>query len=92
MFAAAAGYTSGLLLHWLVSSRKVFSNKLAGPGSSRRQQQALFFASALVGLATTVGIIRMGELAHLNPLLPKLVAIGVSFQITYILRKIFVFA
>jgi putative flippase GtrA len=90
--AAAAGYASGIGAHWLLSSRAVFTGALAEKGKARRQQQALFLASALVGLALTTGIVGAGSLMGADPRLAKLAAIAVSFQATYILRRKVVFA
>jgi putative flippase GtrA len=90
--AAAAGYGAGIGAHWLLSSRAVFTGRLAEKGKARRQQQALFLASALVGLAMTMGIVGIGSLLGADPRLAKLAAIVVSFQTTYILRRKVVFA
>lgn len=90
--AAASGYCAGILAHWLMSSRAVFVGSLAARGSARRQQQMLFLGSALVGLAITVAIVGIGHKLQLDPRLAKIVAIGVSFQATYVLRRKLVFA
>jgi putative flippase GtrA len=90
--AAAVGYCSGIVAHWLMSSRAVFVGYLAEKGLPRRQQQALFFGSALVGLAVTMGVVGLGQKLHIDPRLAKIVAIGISFQITYLLRRKLVFA
>lgn len=90
--AAALGYCSGILAHWLMSSRAVFVGRLAEAGPPRRQQQALFLGSALVGLAITTGIVGLGGELGIDPRLAKLVAIGISFQVTYLLRRKLVFA
>ena len=52
----------------------------------------LFLASALVGLATTTAIVGGAAARSIDPRLAKLVAIGVSFQITWLLRQKLVFA
>lgn len=90
--AAGTGYSSGLALHWLLSSRAVFSGSLAEKGAQRRQQQALFIGSALAGLAITMAIVGAGSALGLDPRLAKLIAVAVSFQTTYLLRKNLVFA
>ncbi len=92
VIAAAAGYGAGIGAHWLLSSRAVFTGRLAEKGKARRQQQALFLASALVGLAITMAIVGIGSLLGADPRLAKLAAIAVSFQTTYILRRKVVFA
>src|SRR6185437_7505015 len=45
--ASAAGYCLGILVHWLVSSRKVFDDTLAASGPARTRQKLLFVISAL---------------------------------------------
>ena len=90
--AAGAGYSAGLVLHWLLSSRAVFTGSLAEKGAQRRQQQVLFLGSALAGLAITMAIVGVGSALGLDPRLAKLAAIAVSFQVTYLLRKNLVFA
>lgn len=90
--AAAIGYGAGIGAHWLLSSRAVFTGRLAARGSARRQQQMLFLGSALIGLAITTAIVGVGDALHVDPRLAKLVAIGIAFQTTYLLRRRFVFA
>lgn len=89
--AAAGGYIFGILIHWLISSRVVFARQAATVSRLRHKQKALFLASALAGLALTVGIVGVGDIAGLDPRLAKLIAIVVSFQMTYVLRKRIVF-
>ena len=90
--ASGLGYCSGILAHWLLSSRAVFTGALAQRGTARRQQQALFLTSAFVGLGVTMGIVGIGHALALDPRLAKIAAIGISFQITYLLRRRIVFA
>ncbi|MDQ4420564.1 GtrA family protein [Sphingobium sp. DEHP117] len=89
--ASMAGYCSGLLVHWLVSSRLVFAEQaLRGP--QRTRQKALFVISTLIGLALTSLIVGTGSHFGLDPRLAKLVAVAISFQATYLLRRSVVFA
>jgi putative flippase GtrA len=90
--AAATGYVSGILCHWAISSRLVFAAQVADSAAGRRQQQALFVISALVGLGITTAIVGIGSRYGLDPRLAKGVAIVVSFQATYLLRRKVVFA
>jgi putative flippase GtrA len=90
--AAAIGYISGIVCHWLVSSRFVFATQVAEAGVNRWQQQALFVVTALVGLGITTAIVGVGSHEGLDPRFAKIIAIGVSFQVTYVLRKKVVFA
>ncbi len=89
--AAAGGYLFGILVHWLVSSRLVFVAQTATDRRLRTQQKALFLGSALVGLALTVGIVGLADIAGLDARIAKLIAIAISFQSTYLLRKKVVF-
>src|SRR5690606_5433007 len=61
--AAAAGYSLGILAHWLLSSRVVFGDVVADRGARRTRQKALFVVSALAGLALTTAIVGLGDLA-----------------------------
>lgn len=90
--ASALGYAVGIGAHWLLSSRAVFTTRVADDRETRRKQKALFIGSALVGLALTVSVVGLGDMLGLDPRLAKLVAIVVSFQTTYLLRKTIVFA
>jgi putative flippase GtrA len=90
--AAACGYVAGIACHWLISSRFVFTERVAETGTGRRNQQALFVLSALVGLGITTGIVGLASRSGFDPRLAKGVAIVVSFQATYLLRKRIVFA
>ena len=90
--ASALGYSFGILVHWLISSRLVFAQGAAPRGPERTRQKGLFVGSALVGLAITTTIVALGSQLGLMPMIAKLVAIAVSFQATYMLRKAIVFA
>jgi len=90
--ASMAGYSLGLIVHWFISSRLVFTHQRALFVSRRRKQKMLFIASALVGLAITAAIVGLGSAFGLDPRLAKLAAIAVSFQTTYFLRRTMVFA
>jgi putative flippase GtrA len=88
--ASMAGYCLGLVVHWFISSRLVFAEQTLH-GSQRTRQKALFFISTLIGLAITSLIVGAGTHLGLDPRLAKLVAVAVSFQTTYLLRRSVVF-
>ncbi|QZH76226.1 MAG: GtrA family protein [Erythrobacter sp.] len=89
--AGAAGYSLGIVAHWLLSSRAVFCGNVANRGPARTKQKALFVVSALVGLALTTGIVWAGDAGGIDPRLAKLAAIAVSFFATWLLRSRVVF-
>lgn len=89
--ASACGYTLGIVIHWLLSSRAVFADAVAGRGRRRTRQKALFVGSAVVGLALTTGIVGVADLAGADPRIAKLAAIAVSFTATWMLRNKVVF-
>lgn len=90
--AAATGYISGDVSHWLISSRTIFARKTVSRGLGRRWQQAMFFASGLLGLAITTGVVGGGAAAGIDPRLAKLAAIALSFNAVFLMRRYIVFA
>ena len=89
--ASALGYSSGILAHWLLSSRTVFTDTVAERGQARTRQKALFVISALAGLALTTVIVGTADHLTFDPRLAKLIAIGASFTLTWWLRSRVVF-
>jgi putative flippase GtrA len=89
--ASAASYSLGILAHWLLSSRTVFTDTVAARGPDRNRQKALFVISALAGLALTTAIVWLGDRAGMDPRLAKLAAIAASFALTWVLRVRVVF-
>ncbi|MFM9935179.1 MAG: GtrA family protein [Novosphingobium sp.] len=89
--ASAAGYAIGIAVHWILSSRKVFADQVASGGIERTRQKAMFVVSALIGLGATTLIVGGSSAAGLDPRAAKLVAIVVSFAVTWLLRKRVVF-
>lgn len=90
--ASALSYSLGIVVHWFISSRAVFTAGVAERGPARTRQKALFVASALVGLALTAGIVGLGSAVGIDPRLAKIAAVGVSFVATWLLRARIVFA
>ena len=89
--ASAIGFSLGIAVHWLMSSRMVFAATTAPSGADRWRQKLLFLMSAGVGLVLTVAIVTAGQFAGLDPRLAKLAAIAVSFTTTYAIRRTIVF-
>jgi putative flippase GtrA len=89
---SAIGYSVGILVHWMLSSRKVFHNRVSNKGTAARtQQKAMFLASALLGLLLTIAIVGAGTVVGADPRLAKIVAIIISFLLTYALRNVVIF-
>ena len=89
--ASALSYSFGILAHWLLSSRTVFHDTVARRGAERTKQKAMFVVSALLGLALTTGIVGGADMAGIDPRPAKLVAVGASFMLTWLLRSKLVF-
>ena len=89
--ASAAGYSLGIVAHWLIASRAVFIGDVAASGPARTRQKALFVLSALAGLAITTGIVTAGAAAGVSLVLTKGVAVGLSFSANWLLRRRLVF-
>ena len=89
--ASALGYAFGIIAHWLLSSRTVFTQTIASERGPRNRQKSLFVVSALVGLGLTALIVGLGTAIGVDPRLSKLVAVAVSFMTIWIFRKHVVF-
>ena len=89
--ASAAGYAVGIVAHWLVSSRAVFTEGVAERGPQRTRQKAMFVVSALLGLAITTAIVGGTTSLGLDPRLAKLLAIAAAFTTTWLLRAKLIF-
>ena len=90
--AAAIGYAAGIFAHWMLSSRKVFQDRVSQRGTRERtQQKAMFVVSALLGLVLTMAVVGAGEMLGVDPRIGKVFAIILSFTLTYLLRNVVVF-
>jgi putative flippase GtrA len=89
--AASIGYLSGTITHWMLSTRMVFKAEVAPEGSGRLRQKICFLLSALCGSAVTALIVNAGVAFGLAAGLAKVLAIGVSFQLVWLLRRSLVF-
>lgn len=89
--AAAIGYALGTVVHWYISSRFVFADRLSKPGLERGGQQAMFVASALLGLGLTTLIVSSADAAGMDPRIAKLFAMGLSFLTVWLVRLTLVF-
>ena len=89
--AAAAGYSLGIVAHWVLSSRAVFQQGVAARGPQRTRQKAMFVGSALFGLALTTVIVGTGDALGTDPRLAKLLAVAASFTATWLLREKVIF-
>lgn len=89
--AYAGSYSVGILVHWLISSRLVFSDTVAQRGLARTRQKAMFVISALLGLALTTAIGSGAVYAGIHPIAGKLAAVAASFTLTWLLRSRLIF-
>lgn len=90
--ASAVGYSVGIFAHWILSSRKVFHDRVSEKGSAARtQQKAMFLASALIGLVLTIIVVGAGTALGMDPRVAKVVAIATSFLLTYLMRNVVIF-
>jgi putative flippase GtrA len=89
--AGAAGYATGLALHYALSVRFVFDAGATGKSETRLVTE--YFAAGFIGLAITVIVIdfAFGSLG-LPPLPAKIAAASASFLIVFALRRMVVFA
>lgn len=88
--AAALGYISGLLVHFLLSRRLVFGSLAVGKEGAL---EALgFLASGLAGLAiTALTVWLISGVLGLGSVVAKIAAVGASFFGVYLLRSKIVF-
>jgi len=89
-WASAAGYSAGIVVHWLISSSFVFPGKARG-GAALQLQRLGFIATAVLGLGITVSIVSGLTSAGVLPVMAKAAAVGVSFFAVYLTRKYGVF-
>jgi putative flippase GtrA len=88
--AAALGYMSGLLVHFLLSRRLVFNSQARGKGAVL---EALgFLISGFAGLAITSSVVFLvSDVLNLGSVIAKLAAIIASFSAVYLMRSKIVF-
>ena len=89
-WAAAAGYSAGIVVHWVISSSFVFPGK-ARDGAALQLQRLGFVGTAVLGLGITVSMVSWLVDAGILPVLAKAAAVVVSFFAVYLTRKYGVF-
>jgi putative flippase GtrA len=90
VLAGVLGYGAGLALHFLLSSRFVFTTAVTHKAQTRLFAE--FALSGLAGLVTTAVVIALAVNAGgLPALLAKVLAAGASFVFVYWLRSTMVF-
>ncbi|MBF6602138.1 MAG: GtrA family protein [Sphingorhabdus sp.] len=89
-WSSAAGYSAGIIVHWLISSSFVFPGK-ARQGVALHLQRIGFIATAILGLGITVSIVSWMTALGILPVVGKGVAVFVSFFVVYATRKLGVF-
>jgi putative flippase GtrA len=90
VLAGVLGYSAGLLLHFLLSSRFVF---VAAATKAHARRFGEFVLSGLAGIGTTAVVMTLATtVADLPGLTAKIMAAGASFLLVYWLRCTIVFA
>jgi putative flippase GtrA len=89
-WSSAAGYSAGILVHWLISSSFVFPGK-ARDGAALQLQRLGFVGTAVLGLGITVSMVSWLTDIGFLPVIAKGAAIFVSFFAVYLTRKYGVF-
>ena len=88
--AASIGYSLGLIVHFVLSSRFVFNGAATGKSPLR-----LFLEFAMTGLGglliTAVCVTLMIEGFGASPIAAKAVAVALSFAAVFVVRRAFVF-
>ena len=88
--SSAAGYSAGILVHWLISSSFVFPGKTRD-GAALQLQRLGFIGTAILGLGITVSIVSWLTELGILPVIAKGCAVLVSFFVVYLTRKFGVF-
>ena len=89
--AGIAGYSVGLVLHYILSTLFVFERPATGKPPARLFGE--FVLSGGAGLVLTAAIISlMTDRLHAAPVLAKATAVIVSFVVVFFLRRTVVFA
>jgi putative flippase GtrA len=87
--AGVIGYSTGIIVHFLLSRRFVFD---AATAKAVHRVFIEFLGSGLVGLAVTAGVIAIATGAFgLGPIAAKALAVGTSFVGVFIIRRSIVF-
>lgn len=89
-WSSAAGYSAGIVVHWLISSSFVFPGK-SRDGAALQLQRLGFIATAVLGLGITVSMVSGLTSAGVLPVMAKAAAVAVSFVAVYLTRKYGVF-
>lgn len=88
--SSAAGYTAGIVIHWLISSSFVFPGKTRD-GTALHLQRLGFLGTAILGLGITVSMVSWLTELGIMPVVAKGAAVFVSFFAVYLTRKYGVF-
>lgn len=88
--AAIAGYSIGMMMHFVLSSRYVFETQKLDKTESRLFGE--FAISGAIGLVLTVTVVFIAEKVFLaTPFFAKLAAVAISFFAVYLVRRCLVF-
>jgi putative flippase GtrA len=83
--AAAAGYCTGLVVHYLIATRYVFRHRRYR--DARIVESALYGATGLAGLVLSTAIVWAGDALGLHLAVSKAIAVVASFAAIYLIRR-----
>ena len=88
--AAILGYSSGLVVHYLLSVRYVFTHRRMG---QRCRLEAMLYAlTGIIGCAISSGTVFLGDLLEQPLIMSKFAAVIVSFVVIFVARKTLLFS
>lgn len=88
--AAALAYAAGLVVHYLLAVRWVFTYRRMA--SQRRTEATVYALTGLAGILLSAGIVHVGGLLGQSLAVSKLAAIAVSFIAVFLIRKVTLFS
>lgn len=91
VLATLAAYGSGVAVHWLLSTRFVFSQSSKLTGAARSLAKLLFILTAILGLAVSGVTVSWSISLGAGPVTAKAIAVIASYIVTYVSRRQFVF-
>lgn len=92
VLATTVSYAAGIVVQWVLLTRLVFLQSAVLKGDERLRAKAFFVLSAVAGLLVTAGVVALAVAGGIEPFTAKLIAIAISFNVTYLARRLWVFS